>query len=89
MQWYNSKKIISRYSLECFWETKKEIKNLNGKTLPSVDENIQALLAYYAKKSHYFTKSCDLLFKIAVFENRNIEQSFFTDLFTIFYSSSG
>jgi hypothetical protein len=37
---------------------------------------MQALLVYYAKKPDYFTKSCGLLFKIAVFENGNTLQSF-------------
>jgi hypothetical protein len=70
-----------------FEKLKKEIENLNEETLSNVDEDMQALLAYYAKSPDYFTKSCDLLFKIAVLENRNTAQSFFADLFTIFYSS--
>jgi hypothetical protein len=67
-----------------FEKLKKEIENLNEETLSNVDGGIQALLAYYAKSPAYFIKSCDLLFKIAVFKNGNTVQSFFADLFTIF-----
>ncbi|OEG69221.1 hypothetical protein ATZ36_10740 [Candidatus Endomicrobiellum trichonymphae] len=59
-----------------FEKLKKEIGNLN--------EDIQTLLEYYANGYDYFTKSCDLLFKITVFESGITVESFFADLLTIF-----
>jgi hypothetical protein len=47
--------------------------------------DIQTLLAHHADKPDYFTKSCDLLFKIAVFENGNTSTIIFLQICLLFF----
>ena len=70
-----------------FKKLREIIEDLNIEELSNIDGDIQSVLAYYAKDPSYFIKSCDLLFKIEISKNRNTYESFFTDLFTIFYNT--